>query len=99
MKRLTIPALSHHIPGASVNDRVTGKLRAEVRGVEYPQSVSPSTPAIGSDFDGAGRIFFIDEAFFPRRVFESELVWPIIPLSDSLFLPIIGKEAGGHRLV
>ncbi len=65
MKSLIIPALSHHIPGASVNDRVTGKLRAEVRSVEYPQPVSLATPAIGSDFDWAGRIYFIDKAFFP----------------------------------
>ena len=85
MKRLAIPALSKHIPDASVDDRVTGKLRPEVRGVEYRRPVSPSTLAIRSDFSGAER--------------GSEPVSPIIPVSDSLLLPIFGNEAGGYRVV
>lgn len=85
MKMPTLPALSNHTLGASVDDRVTGKLCAEVRGVEYRRPISHSTLAIGSDFSGAER--------------ESEPVSPIIPMSDLLLLPIDGNEAASHRLV
>ncbi len=36
---------------------------------------------------------FIDDAYFPRRAFESEPVWPIIPQPDSLFCQLSGKKS------
>ena len=77
-------------------DRVTGEPRPEIRGEDYPLTVSSATLAIGSDFEEPEGIFHIDDAFFARRVLESAPVSPIIPLSDSQLLSIFGKEAGGH---
>ena len=98
MKMLTIPALSNHIPGASVDDRVTGELRPEIRGDTYPWPGYHYTLPIGFYFDGHERIFFINDVFFPCRLFESDPISPIIRVSDSLLFSIFGKEAGGHRL-
>lgn len=98
MKMLTVPALSNHIPGASVDDRVTGEVRTEIRRDTYSWPGYHYTLAIGSYFDGPEMIFFINDAFFSCRFFVSDPISPIIPGSDSLLFSIFGKEAGGHRL-